>query len=255
MAAFAALVVTPSIAGLFVGFHNMALVPIAVGTVGLTFVVDRIASPIVDRWHRGAVGEEHVGEIIDGLREQAGSRSTTRRPVAGTLTTFSSGRPGLFTVETKSHGGRIDPGRIDEAMLSQAYAQSKAVEDITRLAVEPLLVFSRAYLVGHAVARSRGVTILPARMLARFLASRPHGHSRSPRRCGTCPLGDRPRRPYIGIATRFPRNVGRNGHAELRSGDAARDLEQLLGHWNGQPPGECDGSFAAMVDIAHGSEE
>ena len=60
-------------------------------------------------------------------------------------------------------------------MLSQAYAQSKAVEDITRLAVEPLLVFSRAYLMRRAVARSRGVTILPARMLPRFLASRPQG--------------------------------------------------------------------------------
>ncbi len=175
MAAFAALAVTPSIAGLFVGFHNMALVPIAVGTVGLTFVVDRIASPIVDRWHRGAVGEEHVGEIIDGLRERGWLAIHDASTGRGNIDHILVGPAGLFTVETKSHGGRIDPGRIDEAMLKQAYAQSKAVEDITRLHVEPLLVFSRAYLVGHAVARRRGVTILPARMLARFLASRPHG--------------------------------------------------------------------------------
>ena len=65
--------------------------------------------------------------------------------------------------------------RLDEAMLKQAYAESKAVERITGLAVEPLLVFSQAYLMKRAVARSRGVTILPARMLPRFLASRPQG--------------------------------------------------------------------------------
>jgi hypothetical protein len=29
----------------------------------------------------------------------------------------------LFTVETKSHAGRIDPDRIDDTMLRQAYAQ------------------------------------------------------------------------------------------------------------------------------------
>ena len=175
MAAFVALVVAWPIAGLFVGFHNMALVPIEVGTVVLTFVVDRIASPIVDRWHRGAVGEEHVGKIIDGLREQGWLAIHDAATGHGNIDHILVGPAGLFTVETKSHGGRVDPDRIDEAMLKQAYAESKAVERIIGLAVEPLLVFSQAYLMKRAVARRRGVTILPARMLPRFLASRPQG--------------------------------------------------------------------------------
>ena len=175
MAAFAALLVVWPIAGLVVGFHNMALVPIEVGVVVLTFVVDRVASPIVDRWHRGAVGEEHVGKIIDGRREQGWLAIHDAQTGRGNIDHILVGPSGLFTVETKSRVGRIDPDRIDQAMLKQAYAESKAVERITGLAVEPLFVFSQAYLMKRAVARSRGVTILPARMLPRFLASRPQG--------------------------------------------------------------------------------
>ena len=175
MAAFAALLVVWPIAGLVVGFHNMALVPIEVGVIVLTFVVDRVASPIVDRWHRGAVGEEHVGKIIDGLREQGWLAIHDAQTGRGNIDHILVGPSGLFTVETKSRVGRIDPDRIDQAMLKQAYAESKAVERITGLAVEPLFVFSQAYLMKRAVARSRGVTILPARMLPRFLASRPQG--------------------------------------------------------------------------------
>jgi len=141
----------------------------------LTFVVDRIASPIVDRWHRGAVGEEHVGKIIDGLREQGWLAIHDAPTGRGNIDHILVGPAGLFTVETKSHRGRIDPDRIDQAMLKQAYAESKAVERITGLVVEPLLVFSQAYLMKRPVARRRGVTILPARMLPRFLASRPQG--------------------------------------------------------------------------------
>lgn len=45
------------------------------------------------------------------------------------------------------------------------------------------------------------------------------------------------------------------GPVDLGRGDAARYLEQFLGHWYGQPPGKRDGSFAAVVDVAHRSEE
>jgi hypothetical protein len=55
-------------------------------------------------------------------------------------------------------------------MVSQAYAEKKTLEAITGMAVRSLLVFSQAYLVGRVPAQCRGVTILPARMLAGFFA-------------------------------------------------------------------------------------
>lgn len=53
-------------------------------------------------------------------------------------------------------------------MLKQAYAEAKLIERITGLRVQPLLVFSNAYLT-PAVTPRDGVLILPARMLARYL--------------------------------------------------------------------------------------
>jgi hypothetical protein len=58
-------------------------------------------------------------------------------------------------------------------MLRQAYAQAKHLERLLGTTVAPLLVFSRAYLVGRPVSRQRGVMVLPARMLAEHLARRP----------------------------------------------------------------------------------
>lgn len=58
---------------------------------------------------------------------------------------------------------------IDSRMLGQAYAERKLVERISGEHVGALLVFSRAYLVGRVPAYQRGVTVLPARMLAGYL--------------------------------------------------------------------------------------
>ena len=57
-------------------------------------------------------------------------------------------------------------------MLGQAYSEKKTLETITGMKVQSLLVFSRAYLVGSVPAKRRGVTVLPARMLAGFLSRR-----------------------------------------------------------------------------------
>jgi hypothetical protein len=57
-------------------------------------------------------------------------------------------------------------------MLKQAYAERKVLEKVSGLEVEPLLVFSEAWLVGSPPSRRRGVTVLPARMLADFLTRR-----------------------------------------------------------------------------------
>jgi hypothetical protein len=82
------------------------------------------------------------------------------------------GPGGTFTVETKSNRGRIPVDHIDPSMLSQAYAESKVLEKVSGLDVSALLVFSEAYLVGSVPAFRRGVTVLPARMLAGFIERR-----------------------------------------------------------------------------------
>ena len=55
--------------------------------------------------------------------------------------------------------------------LRQAHAQRRAVEAITGLTVEPLVVFSRAW-VDRPLARRKGVRVLPARMLLGYVTRR-----------------------------------------------------------------------------------
>jgi hypothetical protein len=86
------------------------------------------------------------------------------------------GPGGIFTIETKSHRGRINAHRVHTRMLKQAYAEGKAIERVVGLKVEPLLVFSNAYLI-PAITRRDGVVILPARMLATHLGRRTHRFS------------------------------------------------------------------------------
>ncbi len=81
------------------------------------------------------------------------------------------GPGGIFTIETKSRGGRIFLDRLEPKMVGQAYAEKK-LEEIALMEVQALLVFSRAYIVGQVPAWRRGVAILPARMLAGFFARR-----------------------------------------------------------------------------------
>ncbi len=79
---------------------------------------------------------------------------------------------GVFAIETKSRPGKLGVDRIDPRMLSQAYAEKKLIERITGLETQPLLVFSRAWLIGSLPAKRKGVTILPARMLAHYFSRR-----------------------------------------------------------------------------------
>jgi hypothetical protein len=82
------------------------------------------------------------------------------------------GPPGIFTVETKSHPGPVRVSRIHGATLSQAQAQGKAIGWVTGLQVEPMVVFSRAW-VDRPGARRKGVRVLPARMLLGYLQKLP----------------------------------------------------------------------------------
>ena len=114
------------------------------GTMGVELLllaglllIDRFAAPVVERWDRGADGEEHAGRLLEELEAD-----------------------GWLTLHD------VDTGRGN-------YAQKKWLEGIAGRPVTALLVFSRAYLIGRAVSRQRGVVVLPARMLAGHLRRQP----------------------------------------------------------------------------------
>lgn len=96
---------------------------------------------------------------------------------AGNIDHVAIGPGGLFTIETKSHPGRIAVDKIDARMLKQAWAEKKKLEEITGQPAKALLVFSRAYLQGRVPCRRNGVIVLPARMLAGHLQRHERTHT------------------------------------------------------------------------------
>ena len=145
---------------------------VQVGAIAALIVVDRAFIPYVDRWRRGARGEEHVGAVIAALADAGWLGLHDVDLGRGNVDHVLVGPGGVLTVETKSHGGNVSVDRVDERMLRQAYAQPKALDRVTETPVSQLLVFRRAFL-DRPVSRRRGVTILPARLLAGHLARRP----------------------------------------------------------------------------------
>jgi hypothetical protein len=123
-------------------------------------------------WSQGAEGEEAVGRILDELAADDWFVIHDVSFGGANIDHIVIGPGGVFTVETKSHAGRFSIDRLDPKMVAQAYAEKRKLEEITGLEVQPLLVFSQAYLIGRMPAKRRGVTILPARMLAWFFSRR-----------------------------------------------------------------------------------
>lgn len=133
--------------------------------------IERLAVPRVERWDRGASGEEEIGRLLEGL--EGGWLALHDVDTGhGNIDHVVIGPGGLFTIETKSHRGRISVDRVEPRMLAQAYAQGKWLERVTGCAVVPLLVFSTAYM-DRIVARRRGVLVMSGRILAKHLTGRP----------------------------------------------------------------------------------
>lgn len=127
--------------------------------------------PLVDRHDRGASGEEHVGGLLERL--PPGWRVLHDVSFArGNVDHIAIGPAGVFAIETKSHPGPIKVDRLHGALLRQARAQQTLLERELGLEVEPLVVFSRAW-VDRPLARRKGVRVLPAGMLLRYLKGRP----------------------------------------------------------------------------------
>jgi hypothetical protein len=135
------------------------------------FVISRYVLPLVERRDRGASGEEHVGRLLDELEDHGWEVIHDASLGRGNVDHILIGPAGVFTVETKSHAGPVRVGRLHGAVLSQAQAQRKAIERVTGAAVEPLVVFSHAW-IDRPLARRKGVRVLPARMLLGYLSRR-----------------------------------------------------------------------------------
>jgi hypothetical protein len=154
------------------GLRGLPLALVELVALGVILAADRLYSAQANRWLRGAEGERAVGEVLTQL-EGDGWRALHGISLGrGDIDHVLVGPGGIFTIETKSHPGRIPINRIDPKWLKQAYGEKKLLERITGLEVQPLLVFSRAYLVGNVPAQRQGVTVLPARMLQHYFSRR-----------------------------------------------------------------------------------
>jgi hypothetical protein len=129
------------------------------------------AQEIAERAARGAEGERKVGAILENLSPDWHVLHGVWLG-RGDIDHVLVGPGGVFTVETKSNRGQIPVDQIDPRMLSQAYAEARVLEKVSGLDVTPLLVFSETFLIGSVPAHRQGVTVLPARMLAPFMARR-----------------------------------------------------------------------------------
>jgi hypothetical protein len=154
------------------GWQDPRFLGAEVGLLLAIFAISRWVLPLVERHDRGARGEEHVGGLLDQLLE-SGWRVTHDASLGrGNVDHILIGPGGVFTVETKSHPGPIRVGRLHGSLLGQAQAQRRVVERAVQTHVEPLLVFSRAW-VDRPLSRRRGVRVVPAGMLLDYVERQP----------------------------------------------------------------------------------
>lgn len=171
------LAVLTTVLGRAFGLHSPLFIGSELALLITMFVISRYVLPLVDRHDRGAAGEEHVGGLLDELAGEGWSIIHDASFGHGNVDHIALGTAGLFTIETKSRLGQVRVRTIHGAVLRQAQDQRETLEQITGERVEPLVVFSRAW-VDKPLARRRGVRVTPARMLLTYL--RRHSHTLTP---------------------------------------------------------------------------
>ena len=150
------------------GLHDLRFLAAEIALLVSMFVISRYVLPLVERHDRGASAEEHVGELLDQLARDEWRVIHDATLGRGNMDHILMGPGGVFTIETKSHPGPVRVSRVHGATLRQVLAERRAIEEITGMDVEALLVFSRAW-VDKPLARRKGVRVLPARMLIGYL--------------------------------------------------------------------------------------
>jgi Nuclease-related domain len=162
------LAVATAMLGRAFGLHDVRFLGSEIALLITIFVISRYVLPLVERQDRGAAGEEQVGGMLEELADGGWRVIHDVTLGHGNVDHILIGPAGVFTVETKSHPGPVRVGRVHGRTLSQALAQRKAIEEVTGVSVEPLLVYSRAW-VDRPLARRKGVRVVPARMLIGYL--------------------------------------------------------------------------------------
>jgi hypothetical protein len=176
--ALGVLAVATAVLGRSFGLQDLRFLFAELALLASMFVISRYVLPLVDRRDRGASAEEHVGSLLEALDAAEWRVIHDASLGHGNVDHILIGPAGAFTVETKSHPGPVRVARVHGATIRQAQAQRKAIERVTHLKVEPLLVYSRAW-VDRPLARRKGVRVLPARMLIAHLQKRATTLSRS----------------------------------------------------------------------------
>ena len=165
------LAVATAALGRALGIHDVRFLAAEVALLSAMFVISRYVLPLVDRRDRGASAEEHVGSLLAQLPAARWHVIHDASFGRGNIDHILVGPAGLFTIETKSHPGPVRVGRLHGGTIRQAQAQRDAIEHAIGMRVEPLLVFSRAW-VDRPLARRKGVRVLPARVLVAHLTKR-----------------------------------------------------------------------------------
>jgi hypothetical protein len=173
LVALGILAVATALLGRGFGWHNPIFMGSDVVVLVAILAIYRWVLPLVDRHDRGATGEEQVGGILEGLSRRAGWQIVHDANLGhGNVDHIAIGPAGVFTVETKSHPGPVRVGRVHGSILAQAQAERRLVERATGVQVEPLVVYSRAW-VDRPLARRKGVRVVPAGMLVEHLEKQP----------------------------------------------------------------------------------
>jgi hypothetical protein len=166
------LAVATTLMGRRFGWQDPRFLGAEVALLSVIFLISRFVLPLVERHDRGAKGEEQVGGLLEGLGSRGWHVVHDASLGRGNVDHIAIGPGGVFTVETKSHPGPVRVGRLHGGVLGQAQAQRKAIEGIVGEHVEPLVVFSRAW-VDRPLSRRKGVRVVPARMLLSYLDRQP----------------------------------------------------------------------------------
>jgi hypothetical protein len=165
------LAVATALLGRSFGLHDFRFLGSELALLVTMFLISRYVLPLVERRDRGARGEEQVGGLLEALDGEGWLVIHDATFGNGNVDHILIGPPGAFTVETKSHPGPIKVSRLHGSMINQARAQARAIERVTGIQAEPLIVFSRAW-VDKPMARRKGVRVIPARMLVGYLQKR-----------------------------------------------------------------------------------
>ncbi len=163
-----ALAVATAFLGRSLGLEDPIFLTAEVVLLVAILVIWRSVLPLVDRHERGAMGEEEVGGMLDALAGRGWRVIHEASFGRGDVDHLLIGPAGLFAVETKSHPGPITVRAIHGATLEQVRSEQRAIERVTGEPVEPLLVYSRAW-VDRPLACRKGVRVVPARMLVPYL--------------------------------------------------------------------------------------